>query len=197
MRHEGAAAKGHGIGRARRTHLVLLLRRAAGQSSRLPHRYDGSQPAGLAPAHGSRQSPAPCILKCSPKPGACPNAAWRLSRTLPPSAPNTPALCIRRSCATGPGACPICGMALEPRTVTVGAANPELVSMTRRLWVGAVLTLPLLAIMVSDVCPAIRCKPFSRAGCWDGLSLRWQRRWCCGVDGLSSSVAGLRLCIAA
>ena len=53
----------------------------------------------------------------------------------------------------GPGACPICGMALEPRTVTAGAANPELISMTRRLWIGAVLTLPLLAIMVSDVLP--------------------------------------------
>jgi P-type Cu+ transporter len=52
-----------------------------------------------------------------------------------------------------PGSCPICGMALEPRTVTADAANPELISMTRRLWIGAVLTLPLLAVMVSDVLP--------------------------------------------
>jgi P-type Cu+ transporter len=52
-----------------------------------------------------------------------------------------------------PGACPICGMALEPRTVTADAANPELISMTRRLWIGAVLTLPLLAVMVSDILP--------------------------------------------
>ena len=51
----------------------------------------------------------------------------------------------------GPGACPICGMALEPRTVTAGGANPELKSMTRRLWVGTVLTLPLLAIMFSGL----------------------------------------------
>jgi P-type Cu+ transporter len=51
----------------------------------------------------------------------------------------------------GPGACPICGMALEPRTVTAGAANPELTSMTRRLWIAALLTLPLLAIMVSGL----------------------------------------------
>ena len=35
----------------------------------------------------------------------------------------------------------------------MNAANPELVSMTRRMWVGAVLTLPLLAIMVSDLLP--------------------------------------------
>ncbi len=53
----------------------------------------------------------------------------------------------------GPGACPICGMALEPRTITASAANPELASMTRRLWVGTVLTIPLLAIMVSDLLP--------------------------------------------
>ena len=35
-----------------------------------------------------------------------------------------------------PGSCPICGMALEPRTVTRrGAENPELRDMTRRFWV--------------------------------------------------------------
>jgi P-type Cu+ transporter len=54
----------------------------------------------------------------------------------------------------GPGDCPICGMALEPRTVTAeDIGNPELVSMTRRLWIGAVLTAPLLAIMVAEVMP--------------------------------------------
>jgi Cu+-exporting ATPase len=52
-----------------------------------------------------------------------------------------------------PGACPICGMALEPRTVTAGETNPELKSMTRRLWIGAVLTVPLLAIMFSGLMP--------------------------------------------
>jgi len=52
-----------------------------------------------------------------------------------------------------PGNCPICGMTLEPMTVTVNEANPELDSMTRRFWVGAALTLPLLAIMVSDLIP--------------------------------------------
>jgi Cu+-exporting ATPase len=50
----------------------------------------------------------------------------------------------------GPGDCPICGMALEPREVTADEVNPELASMTRRLWISGVLTLPLLALMVSD-----------------------------------------------
>jgi P-type Cu+ transporter len=45
----------------------------------------------------------------------------------------------------GPGSCPICGMALEPMTPTAdGGENPELVDMTRRLWVAALLSAPLL-----------------------------------------------------
>jgi Cu+-exporting ATPase len=50
-----------------------------------------------------------------------------------------------------PGNCPICGMALEPRDVSVDSANPELASMTRRFWVAVALTVPLLAVMLSDV----------------------------------------------
>ena len=38
----------------------------------------------------------------------------------------------------GPGACPICGMALEPEIATAEAGpNPELADMTRRFWIGA------------------------------------------------------------
>ena len=47
----------------------------------------------------------------------------------------------------GPGSCPICGMALEPLDVAAEAGpNPELVDMTRRFWIGLVLTLPVLAL---------------------------------------------------
>jgi Cu+-exporting ATPase len=47
----------------------------------------------------------------------------------------------------GPGACPICGMALEPVTVTAEApANPELLDMTRRFWIGLILTLPVTVL---------------------------------------------------
>ena len=47
----------------------------------------------------------------------------------------------------GPGTCPICGMALEPETVTAEApVNHELIDFTRRLWIGAVLTLPVFAL---------------------------------------------------
>src|SRR5579883_86955 len=46
-----------------------------------------------------------------------------------------------------PGACPICGMALEPTMPAVTAEpNPELADMTRRLWIGAALALPVVAL---------------------------------------------------
>jgi P-type Cu+ transporter len=53
----------------------------------------------------------------------------------------------------GPGSCPICGMALEPRTATLADDNPELRDMTRRFWVSAALTLPLLALMLAEMLP--------------------------------------------
>lgn len=53
----------------------------------------------------------------------------------------------------GPGNCPICGMVLEPREITAEQENPELKSMRLRFWVGATLTLPLLAVMVLEMWP--------------------------------------------
>jgi Cu+-exporting ATPase len=51
---------------------------------------------------------------------------------------------IRR---VGPGSCPICGMALEPEIAgNETGPNPELVDMTRRFWIGLVLSLPVLAL---------------------------------------------------
>ena len=47
----------------------------------------------------------------------------------------------------GPGSCPICGMALEPLLVTTDSGpNPELIDMTRRFWIGLVITLPIFAL---------------------------------------------------
>jgi len=47
----------------------------------------------------------------------------------------------------GPGACPICGMALEPVDVTADdGPNLELAQMTRRLWIGLVLTAPVVVL---------------------------------------------------
>ncbi len=56
-----------------------------------------------------------------------------------------------------PGSCPICGMALEPRTISPeDAPNPELVDMKRRLRVAVVLTAPLLFLeMGAMVAPGL------------------------------------------
>tara|TARA_R110002110_G_scaffold12641_2_gene59790 strand:+ start:436 stop:2796 length:2361 start_codon:yes stop_codon:yes gene_type:complete len=47
-----------------------------------------------------------------------------------------------------PGDCPICGMALEPMGVPTGdeGPNPELLDFRRRMWIGTVLTIPLLIL---------------------------------------------------
>jgi len=96
----------------------------------------------------------PDVHKTSP--GDCPKCGMALE----PAMVTAPATHIQYTCPMHhqivrdePGNCPICGMALEPMTVTINEANPELDSMTRRFWVSAALTLPLLAIMVSDLLP--------------------------------------------
>jgi Cu+-exporting ATPase len=51
----------------------------------------------------------------------------------------------------GPGSCPICGMALEPVLASAEEGpNPELIDMTRRFWIGLVLTLPVLALEMGN-----------------------------------------------
>jgi Cu+-exporting ATPase len=77
---------------------------------------------------------------------------------LPP--PPTPAQKIEYTCPMhpevirdAPGSCPICGMALEPRTATLEDDTSELDDMKRRLWVSAALSLPLLALAMSELLP--------------------------------------------
>jgi Cu+-exporting ATPase len=56
----------------------------------------------------------------------------------------------------GPGSCPICGMALEPLTVTAEPeANPELADMNRRFWIGLALTVPLVALEMGGHFPRL------------------------------------------
>src|SRR5437667_5411145 len=82
------------------------------------------------------------------KPGACPKCGMALE----PAAPAAPSVKTEYVCPMHPnigrqepGSCPICGMALEPKTVTLEEeANPELVDMTRRLWIGVGLSAPIV-----------------------------------------------------
>src|SRR6185369_16018892 len=91
------------------------------------------------------------------KPGACPKCGMALE----PEAPAAPLVKTEYVCPMHPeivrpepGFCPICGMALEPRTVTLEEeANPELVDMTQRFWVGVVLSMPIMFLAMSEMIP--------------------------------------------
>jgi Cu+-exporting ATPase len=110
-------------------------------------------------------------------PGACPKCGMALE----PSLPIAPATRIEYTCPMhpqivrpGPGSCPICGMALEPRTVIAAEEqNPELVSMTRRFWMSVALTIPVLALGMSDLLPGqpLQHVLTTRAMGWIELSL--------------------------
>jgi heavy metal translocating P-type ATPase len=73
----------------------------------------------------------------------------------------------------GPGSCPICGMALEPALVTADSApNAELADMTRRFWVGVVLSIPVLILgMGGDLFPALHDVISPRTSAWVQLVL--------------------------
>ncbi|NNL88058.1 MAG: copper-translocating P-type ATPase [Marinicaulis sp.] len=74
---------------------------------------------------------------------------------------------VRETSNTG---CPICGMALEPETVSLSAKEDttELDSMTRRFWVGAVLSVPLFIYAMGEMIPG---KPFE--GLLPGAWAQW------------------------
>jgi P-type Cu+ transporter len=56
---------------------------------------------------------------------------------------------------SGPGACPICGMALEPIVVSADEQeNPELADMRRRFWIGVALTAPILVTAMGEMAGA-------------------------------------------
>jgi P-type Cu+ transporter len=89
---------------------------------------------------------AGCKTKFEADPERYLNKASRASEPVPEGAiytcPMDPQ--IRQ---VGPGSCPICGMALEPELPSASdAPNPELADMTRRFWIGVVLTLPVFAV---------------------------------------------------
>ena len=92
-------------------------------------------------------------------PGDCPKCGMALE----PVVASAPATKTEYTCPMhpemvmdAPGSCPICGMALDPRTVTAEEEkNPELVSMTRRLWISTALTIPILLIAMSDLIPGM------------------------------------------
>ncbi|MCE8000659.1 MAG: cadmium-translocating P-type ATPase [Rhodobiaceae bacterium] len=83
-----------------------------------------------------------------------------------------------------PGSCPICGMGLELENAAMeeDGPNPELVDFTRRFWVGAVLTLPLLVFTMGPYVgfPEVREIFGERTTLWIELVLGTPVVWWCG-----------------
>jgi P-type Cu+ transporter len=97
----------------------------------------------------------------SDKPGDCPKCGMALERN--PAIP--PGKNVIYTCPMHPqieqdhpGNCPICGMTLEPKVIAGGKdenAGSELRDMTRRLWLASALTLPVFAMAMADLVPAL------------------------------------------
>ncbi len=91
-------------------------------------------------------------------PGGCPKCGMELEPLEEPA----PAGHVEYTCPMHPevvqdrpGNCPKCGMALEPRTVQTEERNEELIDMSRRLRLSALLALPVFVLaMVADLAPA-------------------------------------------
>jgi Cu+-exporting ATPase len=94
----------------------------------------------------------------SEAPDACPKCGMALEPAAPPLGRQR----VQYTCPMHPevvqdepGECPKCGMALEPTSVATEHRNPELVDMSRRFWVGAILTLPILVLAMGGYLPGL------------------------------------------
>jgi Cu+-exporting ATPase len=93
----------------------------------------------------------------------------------------------------GPGSCPICGMALEPVTVTLDEQrNEELEDMTRRFRWSLWLTAPILAFMVDELTPGQPLHRLLPRGALNWIELALATPSSRGLDGRSFSVGGRR-----
>src|SRR5262249_13558351 len=71
----------------------------------------------------------------------------------------------------GPGSCPICGMALEPMTISLDAEeNTELVDMRRRFWISIALSETLTAFAIADLLPSRPVDSLGRVRHWVELA---------------------------
>jgi Cu+-exporting ATPase len=88
-------------------------------------------------------------------PGGCPKCGMALEpdlSTAPPTRTEYTCPMHPEIVRDAPGSCPICGMALEPRTVTLeDGPSAELVDMTRRMWIAAILGLPVFVLSMGDM----------------------------------------------
>ncbi|MBS1246042.1 MAG: copper-transporting ATPase [Proteobacteria bacterium] len=124
-----------------------------------PVRYGGAVTKAAAPADPGVLYTCPMHPEIrQPGPGACPKCGMALEPAgAPVQSSRTEYVCPMHPqiVRDAPGECPICGMALEPRMVTLEEEeSPELVDMTRRLWVSTALAVPVfVSAMAAEFWP--------------------------------------------
>ena len=108
-----------------------------------------------------------CPGVVSDEPGDCPKCGMALERNpaWKPAQSKTLYTCPMHPEVQQdhPGDCPKCGMALESKTVKAGPddeENTELRDMTRRFWIGAVLTLPVFVLAMAHMIPVLGTQPW-------------------------------------
>jgi len=73
---------------------------------------------------------------------------------------------------TGPGACPICGMALEPEIATAASGeSAELIDMHRRFWISLLLAIPVFALEMGGHIAGFHSLPAASWSHWIELGL--------------------------
>ena len=123
-----------------------------------PDRYASHDQAGNAHTHAGHAATASGIAPPTPGEGE----AVEYTCPMHPE--------IRRP---GPGACPICGMALEPVMVAVDSGpSPELRDMTRRFWFGVALSIPVVILgMGRDLIEPLHDAVSATTSAWVQLAL--------------------------
>ncbi len=126
------------------------------------HHHEGQAGTAIDPVCGMTVDPASAKARADYKGGTyyfcCAGCQAKFTanpeKYLKPRAPERVVEGVVYTCPmhpeirqVGPGSCPICGMALEPEVATADTGpNPELVDMTRRFWIGLVLTVPVFVL---------------------------------------------------
>ena len=119
--------------------------------------------AAVKPSSAAKYFCPMCPGVAADKPGDCPKCGMALERNpawVAPAAGKTIYTCPMHPEVQQdhPGDCPKCGMALEPSSISAATddENHELNDMTRRFWIGAALTLPVLVLAMAHMIPSLR-----------------------------------------
>ena len=132
---------------------------SAGETTNLMNHSHSGHDHAIQPAKDAKYYCPMCEGVVSDQPGDCPKCGMALERN-PAFIEQTHTI---YTCPMHPqieqdhpGACPICGMALEPKTGTAAPEeDTELRDMTRRLWIGAALGLPVFVLAMAHLMPSL------------------------------------------